>query len=799
MMSRGIAIFLTVLTFMNTVQGQQGYRLPPKEVVDIIDAPPEPGVAFSPSGDWMLLVYRDAMPSIEDLARRMLRLGGIRIDPAANGRFQTDFIRGLALRPRDGGEVINLPFPDTVRIGTISWSHRSDAFVFTVITDQGTELWIAKTSDPSSPMRIVPSLTTVLDGFDWMPDGKQLLVNMVPENRGLEPTPPVAPAGPSIQESLGNTSPTRTFQDLLTNAYDEDLFVYYGTSQLALVDFDGNMTKVGKPGMIDSAIPSPDGNHILTVSINRPFSYTLAYDSFPKSIVVWDAKGAPLYTVTEVPMEENIPIEGVRLGPRGIGWRPRYPASLLWTEALDGGDPRNKVDHRERIIAISAPFISEPQELFKLQHRYAGFGFFTNPQLMLATEMDRDRRWVTTRLYDSSKPDIAPRVVFDRSIRDRYGDPGRIVTKPDETGYSVAVEDAGSVFLAGQGATPEGFRPFLDRKDKDTLETTRLWQCGEGSYEAAAMLLDMDGSGKPTIITRNESPTAPPNYFLIELSTEKRIQLTDFKDPTPQIRGIKKQIVKYQRADGVPLSATLYLPADYKPGTRLPLMVWAYPLEFNDPSTAGQIASSPFQFTRMASISHLTLLTQGYCIMDDATMPIVGDPETMNDTFVKQVVDSAKAAIDKAVEMGVADPERVAVGGHSYGAFMTANLMAHCDFFKAGVARSGAYNRTLTPFGFQSERRPLWEAKDIYAEISPFMHADKIKKPILLIHGKNDNNPGTFPLQSQRMYQAIKGNGGHVRLVMLPLESHGYRARESVLHTQAEMIEWLNQYVRDAK
>jgi dipeptidyl aminopeptidase/acylaminoacyl peptidase len=286
---------------------------------------------------------------------------------------------------------------------------------------------------------------------------------------------------------------------------------------------------------------------------------------------------------------------------------------------------------------------------------------------------------------------------------------------------------------------------------------------------------------------------------LRDLAAKTDVALTDFKDPTPQIRGIKKQIVKYQRKDGVPLSATLYLPENYVEGTRLPLLVWAYPLEFNDASTAGQVSANPSEFTRISGLSHLTLLTQGYAIMDDATMPVIGDPETMNDTFIEQIVDAAQAAIDKAVEMGVADGSRVGVGGHSYGAFMTANLLAHSNLFRAGIARSGAYNRTLTPFGFQSERRPLWEAKDVYANVSPFMYADKIKTPILFVHGENDNNPGTFPIQSQRMFQAVKGNGGTTRLVMLPYESHGYRARQSVLHTQFEMIQWLNRFVRDAK
>lgn len=777
-----------------------GYRLPPQAVVDIVDAKPEPSVAWSPDGAWMLLLERDAMPPIEELAKRMLRLGGLRIDPVANGIFQTDYLLGITLRSRDGSESIPIALPKHGKLGGVSWSHHSNAFAFSLVTSEGTELWLVEVGKSPTPKRLTKRLNTVLDAFDWMPDGKSLLCNVVPESRGKEPAPPVAPPGPNIEESIGNKSPSRTYQDLLSNPYDEALFEHYATSQLVEISLDGKVSMLGGPCLIDSANPSPDGKHLLVTVIQRPFSYLMPYSAFPKSIQVWDRTGKNLYTVVDVPMEENIPIEGVRLGRRSIQWRPGTDAELIWVEALDGGDPKTKVPHRDKMMALASPFDGEPKSLMLIQHRYAGSSFFQNPSWIMISEMDRDRRWVTSRIHDLANPDDEPRIFVDRSMRDRYGDPGRVLTKPDAKGFSIAQQHGDWIYQAGQGATPEGFLPFLDRRSIKTLETERLWRCQTGEAESVAMVLsEGKKAGKPTFVTRHESPTSPPNYIERNLEDGSRKAVTDFQDPTPQIRGIKKQLVKYQRADGVPLSATLYLPEDHKPGEKLPLLVWAYPLEFNDVATAGQVAASPWQFTRMPSISHLTLVTQGYAIMDDATMPVVGDPETMNDTFIEQIVAAAKAAIDTAVEMGVADPERVAVGGHSYGAFMTANLLAHSKLFKAGIARSGAYNRTLTPFGFQSERRPLWEAKNIYIDISPFMHAEKIETPLLMIHGEADNNPGTFPIQSQRMYQAIKGNGGTVRLVMLPLESHGYRGRESVLHTQAEMIDWLNHYVKGGK
>lgn len=802
-MKRCLGFIAGIFMAISYGMAQTGYRLPPPEVVDIIDAAPEPAASFSPDGQWMVLIDRDAMPGIEDLARRMLQLAGTRIDPVANAPFLSDFSRGLSVQRRGTQELIRLvPRGEGTKLSGVSWSHDSRHLAWTQVTEQGTELWVVHVDELHKPRRLTDRLSTVIGFWDFAPNGTEILCTLVPENRGPEPPKPLKPAGPNVQESLGNTSPVRTYQDLLQNPYDESLFEYYATTQMARIPLvgpqAGSIIPLGTPAMIDGGSPSPDGRYLLVSTIKRPFSYLQPYSSFPREFSVWTITGDKVVTVADVPLEENIPIEGVRLGPRGIRWSNHEPAMLMWYEALDGGDPKNKVPHRDRLMTWPEPFQSEPTEAFKIEHRATGLGFFEQPGWIASTEMDRDRRWIRTQLIRLNDPTGTPVVWDDRSMRDRYGDPGRLATRSEATGHPLVRQDGDWVYLIGAGASPAGERPFLDRRHLNTLATERLWQCREGYLESVVQIVKGGENIKPTIILRRESPVDPPNYFLVDLETQQETALTNFRDPTPQIRGIRKELVKYQRADGVPLSATLYLPANYQPGQRLPLLVWAYPLEFSDSATAGQVSGSPYQFTRMTGLSHLVMLTQGYAIMDNATMPVIGDPETMNDTFIEQIVAAAQAAIDKAVEMGVADRDRVCVGGHSYGGFMTANLLAHCDLFRAGVARSGAYNRTLTPFGFQSERRPFWEAKDVYINISPFTHANKIKRPLLLIHGENDNNPGTFPIQSQRLYQAIKGNGGIVRLVMLPYESHGYRARESVLHTHAETIEWLNRYVRDA-
>ncbi|HMO13431.1 MAG TPA: prolyl oligopeptidase family serine peptidase [Pirellulaceae bacterium] len=774
---------------------QQSYQLPPKEIVDIIDAPPTPNIVFSPNGEHLLIVERSAMPSIEDLSRRMLKLAGLRIDPAANARFNVNFNRALSIRATDGSDVRRVAIPDEAKISSVSWSHRSHAFVVTTVTDQGSQLWWVDVENPSEPKRIVENLNSVTVGVNWMPDGESLICATIPVEQGTEPPAPRQPLGPNIQESFGFETPTRTYQDLLKDPYDEALFDFYFTTQLAIVNREGAKSMIGRPAIFGSLSVSPNGDYLLVATIQRPYSYLLPMSSFPTHWEVWSLRGELVYKVAEVPLEENIPIEGVRQGRRSISWRSNEPATLSWVEALDGGDPRNQVDHRDQLFMLAAPFDTSPREVAKLEHRFVGSTDMLDRSLLITTELDRDRRWIRSLLHslDSLKDPIT---LVDRSLRDRYGDPGQLAMRELENGQRVVRQDGDWVYRIGLGASPQGNLPFIDRFNLATLETERLWRCQEGTYE---MVVDIRHSGadtKPTVVTVKESLESPSNFFQIDLNDMSTVALTDFPDPLPQIRGIQRELVQYERADGVQLSATMYLPEDYQPGTRLPLLIWAYPIEFNDPQTAGQVSDSPWRFTRMGGISHLTLVKQGYAVMDNATMPVIGDPETMNDTFVEQIVAAAQAAIDKAVDMGVADRDRVAVGGHSYGAFMTANLLAHSDLFKAGIARSGAYNRTLTPFGFQAERRKFWDAKDVYMNVSPFTHADKIRTPILLIHGEDDNNSGTFPVQSLRMFQAIKGNGGNVRLVMLPYESHGYQARESVLHTQAEMLNWLDKFLK---
>ena len=770
------------------------YQRPPREITDILDVAPTPNVSLSPTREFILLTERSGYPPIEDLAAPMLRLAGARINPQTNGPHLAPRTTGMIIQSVATGEQRPIQVPAGANLGFQGWSPDGKWLAFTITTVDQIEIWVAAVSDVTA-RRIDGIAINGAIGVpvQWLPDSSGLLVQTTVPDRGAAPQKPRAPLGPTIEESSGRSGPVRTYQDLLQNAHDENLFDYYCRSQLVMIDLvTMSASPVGATALFSDVDVSPDGEHILVARIQRPYSYILPASRFPKEVEVWKRSGELEYLVASQPLEDRIPIEGVPTGPRSVGWQPTQPATLVWMDAMDEGDPRIKVPHRDRVLTLAAPFDAQPSELAKTEERCTGLLWGDRDGLAFLRDYDRDRRWTRTfqiNTQDSTRPAV---LIWERSVNDRYADPGSPMTRPLPNGRRVIWQHRNTIFLYSNGATSKGDRPFLDQFDLTTHETTRLFQCDDKSYESVVALIADDGN---TFMTQHESPSQPPNFFLHTASAERR-PLTNFPDPMPQLRSIHKELVTYERSDGVPLSFTLYLPPGYVRGTPLPTVLYAYPREFNDPSTAGQVSGSTNRFTTIGGISHLFLLTQGYAILDEATMPVVGAPDVANDTFLAQIVASAQAAIDKAVEMGVTDRDRVGVLGHSYGAFMTANLLAHSELFKTGIARSGAYNRSLTPFGFQNERRTFWEAPEIYMTMSPFGAAHKIKAPILLIHGEADNNPGTFPMQSERLYHAIRGNGGTVRYVTLPHESHGYIARESVEHTLWETVTWFDKYVK---
>ena len=789
------ALLLAVLLAPVSLHARQsgaleaGYQMPPRAIVDILDAPPPPMAVISPAQNVIALLGRSTMPKIADLAEPMLRLGGLRINPKTNGPHTPASILGITIKRIADGTETNVALPPNVRLSAPAFSPDGKWLSFMVNRANGVELWMAETATARAKA-VTAATINALGGCSWLEDSSAMLCHFIVTGRGPAPAAPLVPAGPRIQESLGAAAPAPTFQDLLTNAHDEALFEYYLTSQLATVTPAGVKVPIGRPALFSGAEMSPDGQFILVSRIKRPFSRLVTADGFPMDVEIWSRKGAVTRKIGEQPLAEGVPIGGVNVGPRSYRWNPAESATVFWAEALDGGDPKANVPARDKVLSIKAPFSGDPAEYARTEFRFANISW-TEKGVALLSESDRPTRVARTWLIDA--PGAAPRKLWERKQQDRYANPGAPMIRP---GRAAILQAGDAIYLAGAGASPQGDRPFLDRLDLKSLATERVFQTDAASYETVTAILADDGT---RLLTRWETKTDFPNYYVRDLSKGTKSALTQFTDPAPQLTGIQKQLVTYDRKDGVKLSATVYLPPDYRPGTRLPFVLWAYPAEFTDAATASQVSGSPNRFTTISGASHLLFLTQGYGVMDNPTMPIVGPGETANDTYVQQLVASAEAAIDKIVDMGVADRDRIGVAGHSYGAFMTANLLAHSRLFRAGAARSGAYNRTLTPFGFQNEQRTFWEVPQIYGNMSPFFFAHKIEDPILLIHGEADNNSGTFPIQSERFYMALKGNGKTVRYVTLPLESHGYASRESNMHVLYEWITWFDKYVKNAK
>jgi dipeptidyl aminopeptidase/acylaminoacyl peptidase len=768
-----------------------GYEKPPQPVVDALTAPPTPIASVSPTRDYVLLLRPVRYPSINEVAQPMARLAGMRIDIRTNSlHLAPSFPQYVLKRLADNTDVIINPAG--AKFSYPAWSPDGQHFAFTNTTANCLELWIGTTATGAvhkiEGVRVNGVRADRSLPLDWLSDNRTLLMSLIPEGRGDVPKEADIPEGPHTQESAGHAGPVRTYEDMLSTPYDEEAFDYYATAQLTLIDMgNGGLKALGKPGIFTSIAPSPDGRHFLIARVQRPYSYLHPAEAFPTEVEVWNAAGAKEYTVANLPLADRVPIEGVRTGPRGYRWLPNGPATLFWAEAMDGGNPKEKVLHRDRLLMLDSPFQEQPHEVFQTVERFRGLQSMDGSNVALVTDYERNKRWQRTIAVDLTKPNDPGTVLFARNVQDRYGDPGSPVNGTLPNGATAILRSGDNILLASAGASPTGDHPFIDRYNVSTKKTERVFQSKPGTYEIVEAVLNDDGT---KLLTRRESPSDPPNFFIREGDSLKA--LTHYTDPLPQVRQIRKELVTYKREDGVNLSFMLYLPPGYKPGTKLPTLLWAYPLEYNDAGTAGQVSGSNDRFTTLTG--HLLFTLCGYAVLDNAAMPVIGDPETVNNTYVQQIVADAKAAIDKAVEMGVTDRDRVGVGGHSYGAFMTANLLAHSNLFRAGLAESGAYNRTLTPFGFQTERRTFWEAQDVYMTMSPFVHAKDIKTPLLLIHGEADDNTGTFPIQSERLYQAVMGNGGIVRLVMLPSEAHGYRALETNEDVLAEELHWLDKH-----
>jgi dipeptidyl aminopeptidase/acylaminoacyl peptidase len=775
-----------------------------------------------------LLITRVAFPPIAEVAEPELRLAGLRLTPRNRALARRVFAHRLELL--DLKLTLNLKagpdaprpvrgLPEGARLNDIEFSPDGKYLAFTVTEADAVRLWIADVREATARPIQALALSGVArepDGLGrdpfavehdrshepckWLPSSRTLVCRTVPRDVKPPPAPVVVPTGPIVQENRGEKKPAATNPDLLTNPNDERLFEHYMTSQIALITVDGKITPVGAPALYTQAMPSPDGKLLLVEAVHRPFSYRVAIDQFPTRTDVWTLDGKPVATIADLPLAENVPNErdAVRTGRREIAWRAVAAATACGADALDGGEPRKPAPVRDRVECAAAPF-GKPTRLVDLPLRFRGIRWGTGVLALVTEEFRKDRKTRTSILA----PDDAgakPRVLWDRSSEDRYSDPGTPVMRREPSGHRVLqLTSKGELLLTGMGASDQGDRPFLDRLDLANGKAERIWRSDGTQYATVQAVVDQDGD---EVLLSRESPTDPPQLHLTAFAARTSRQLTQIAHPVPELAKVKKQLIKWKRKDGVELSGMLYTPAGFRPkqDRPLPVLVWVYPTEFKTASAASQVRSSPYEFVYPSWAGALFALTQGYAVVDNPSFAIIGEGKTEpNDTYVEQLTADASSMIDAVVALGVGDRERFAVGGHSYGAFTTANLLAHTNLFRAGIARSGAYNRTLTPFGFQSEERTYWEAGATYDQMSPFRFADKIDKPILLIHGMADNNTGTFPIQSERLFAALQGLGGHVRYVQLPAEAHGYRARETALHVLWEQVRWLDAHVKNAK
>jgi dipeptidyl aminopeptidase/acylaminoacyl peptidase len=782
-----------------------GYREPPSELVELVDMAPASQLRLAPGGRQMLLLEWPSLPSLADLAVPELRLAGLRFNPDNHAPSTPRYFSSVALMSGAGETRPISGLPSPLRALDVIWAPDAQRVALLQIEPDEVQLWVIDVESAEARRWVeLPVHAAWGSGWgpfarsyaEWSPDSQSIVFRSLAEDRQPVGERPRLPSGPIVTESRGRAAPARTFQDLLNDRHDESVFEYHFKTDLVRAGIDGTIDRLGQAGLIPGFSLSPDGNHILLMRLVPPYSYAVPWSRFAHEIDVRGIDGEFQHRVAVNPLADDLPIafDAVIDGRRSVAWRADADATLWWFEAADGGDPRQEADVRDRLWQQAWPFDRAPQRLLELPHR-GRFMLAGDGETALVWERWWDARSERVTRISPDAPQREPQLLWERLYEDRYADPGMPMTLADERGQPRLVMQENSIFLAGQGASPEGNRPFVDRFSLVDLDAERLWRSKAPYFEQPLAFLDV---AEAQLLTSRESLDEPPDFYRRDLDSGEIHRLTETPHPLPHLKDVARELVTYEREDGVMLSANLLLPAGYEAERDgpLPTVVWAYPREFVSADSAGQLADSPYRFNRLSYWSAQFLVTRGYAVFDNATMPVVGDGEVEpNDRFVEQISMNARAVIKAGVDRGVTDPSRVAVGGHSYGAFMTASLLAHTDLFRAGIARSGAYNRSLTPFGFQSEQRTLWDDMDLYTTISPFFHAHRIEAPILIIHGSEDNNSGTFPIQSERLYQAIRGLGGTARLVMLPLESHGYRARESVLHMLYETVNWLDEYL----
>ena len=792
-------VSFTFFCFFAKAQESTNYQKPAKEVADLLLAPPTPTISIDGKAQYMLVMERSFYPIVEELGQPEFKIAGIRINPNNFSLSRQNFIKQLSLKNLVTGKMISIAgLPNNLSALNPTWNPSENKIAFYNITATAVDVWVIdiKTSTCSKINKNAANIV-LSSSLIWLDDAT-VLYKINTHTAAQMSKKPITPKGPTIQESLGKVAPSVTYQDLIKSPYDEYAFEYLATAQL-VKNNAGVETKIGAPAIISSIDLSPDKKYFLTRTINKPFSYLVTVYGFATTVNVTDLNGKIVKTIADLASAETTPsgYDNVQNVARAFDWKDDEAATIIYALPLDSGIMKKNVPYHDVVMALAAPFTGSPKELFKTTTRYSRT-VWGNEQIALVTEMLRSKQQYKVSRYDASNNSLT--TLYQGNMTDAYNNPGTPVTTKNKYNRDViATTNNGQSILMNNitGASPKGDLPYLASFDLTTKANTILWRCSEDNFEMVMDVLDINNL---KVITRRETEKEVPNYYIRSINDNSKNAITNFTNPYTSMEGVTKEKIKYKRKDGVDLTGDLYLPKGYdkvKDGP-LPTLIWAYPREFTNAADASQIRGNQHKFTLLSWGSPVFYVTQGYAIFDNAEMPIVATApdKKPNDDFVNQLILNATAAIDKLVDLGVGDRSKMAVGGHSYGAFMTVNLLAHCNLFKAGIARSGAYNRTLTPFGFQNEERTFWQAKDLYLSMSPFAFADKIKTPLLMTHGEMDDNTGTYPINSERLYAAIKGHGGTARFVYLPYEAHGYKGKENVLHLLWEQGRWLDKYLK---
>ncbi|MCL2913438.1 prolyl oligopeptidase family serine peptidase [Shewanella corallii] len=790
-------LLATLLLFSQLSWSSDGYQLPPDNLQQVVEQTSGPVTMLSPDKRWMAVMGPTPAPSISELARNEVRLGGLRIDPErltpSRVSRQYESLVMIPLFQSDKVIQLDIQLPEGITYISGRFSPDNRFFSFAGLNEQGAYLYLYELeSQKLTKLKNARLNATISSRYQWLADSSAILFRQATKSNTDARHDVKAGPVPLIKSTGQQKTPRRTYQDLLKTPADADYFQALTLSQPALVTPGGKLTKIGKPGVYGTVSLSPDNRFLLLTRLAAPFSYRVKYYDFAKEVVVIKLADQSEKVVALQSSGEIRPSgpDSVTPGKRSFSWHPAKAASLVWLQSADNGDSKQKARLRDELYQQDAPFAEQPTKIVATPWRITAVDWINETSALITQRSRKQQKLRLSLLQDNALTQW-----HERGLRDSYKHPGTLHKALNSFGKRTLAFDSGKLLHYGLGASDAGYQPFLKRTQINNGDSQLLWETRSDKYQRVKYVLNEQPL---ELIISSETKSAAPSIHHLNVDTGESRLLYQSPDRLSAFKDVQKQLVNFTRNDGLELSGTLYLPAGYQTSQGpLPVIMWAYPREFKDKSVASQVAYSPNQYLKISPRSPIALVSQGYAVFDRVAMPVIGEGKSKpNDTFREQLVANASAAIDKLVAMGVADRNRIAIGGHSYGAFMVANLLAHSDLFAAGIARSGAYNRTLTPFGFQNEERNFWQATSLYKEMSPFTHADKIDEPILLIHGEMDSNSGTYPMQSDRLFNAIAGLGGTAKLVILPWESHSYKAKESLNHLLWEQLNWLDTYLK---